>query len=201
MDKKVILVGAFHEIIELCELCNYTIIGIIDNNISGEYYGYKILGSDSDAPNLYEQYSNCKLIITPDQPVIRKKIVTYYSKIGYTFETLISPNAFVSKYAILGEGCVVQSGVNISAGCEISNFVKLNVNSNVMHDNIIGDFVTIAPNTVLLGYVSIGEMSYIGANSTILPRIQIGKSSCVGAGAVVTRDVIDGVIVKGIPAK
>ena len=201
MGKNVILVGAFHEVVELCEACNYTIIGIIDNCIVGEYYGYKILGADSDAEKLYEQYKDCELIITPDSPAVRKKIVAHYSKIGYTFATVISPNAFISKYASLGQGCIIQAGANISAGCKISNYVKLNVNSNVMHDNIIGDYTTIAPNAVLLGYVTVGEMAYIGANSTILPRTLIGKSTLIGAGAVVTKDVMDGVVVKGVPAK
>ena len=174
---------------------------------SGNYLNGKVLHLDGDneylkkSMKLYEQYKDCELIITPDSPAVRKKIVAHYGKIGYTFATVISPNAFVSKYASLGQGCIIQAGANISAGCKISNYVKLNVNSNVMHDNIIGDYTTIAPNAVLLGYVTVGEMAYIGANSTILPRTLIGKSTLIGAGAVVTKDVMDGVVVKGVPAK
>ena len=65
----------------------------------------------------------------------------------------------------------------------------------------INDFATVAPNAVLLGKVSIGEGAYIGANSTTLPYKKIGVSSIVGAGAVVTKDVEDYSVVKGVPAE
>lgn len=41
----------------------------------------------------------------------------------------------------------------------------------------------------------------IGANSTILPGVVIGKDALVGAGSVVTRDVPDGAVVAGNPAR
>jgi UDP-2-acetamido-3-amino-2,3-dideoxy-glucuronate N-acetyltransferase len=41
----------------------------------------------------------------------------------------------------------------------------------------------------------------IGANATILPGITIGKNAMIGAGAVVTKDVPDGEIWVGNPAK
>jgi acetyltransferase-like isoleucine patch superfamily enzyme len=41
----------------------------------------------------------------------------------------------------------------------------------------------------------------IGANATLLPGITVGERSIIGAGAVVTRDVPEGVIVMGNPAK
>lgn len=52
-----------------------------------------------------------------------------------------------------------------------------------------------------LGKVTIGENSFIGANSIILPGVTIGKNSIVGAGSVVTKDVPDGIVVAGNPAK
>lgn len=42
---------------------------------------------------------------------------------------------------------------------------------------------------------------WIGANATILPGVRIGAGSVVGAGAVVTRDVSDGKVVVGMPAR
>jgi acetyltransferase-like isoleucine patch superfamily enzyme len=41
----------------------------------------------------------------------------------------------------------------------------------------------------------------IGANATLLPGVVIGVNSLVGAGAVVVRDVPDGVVVAGNPAR
>ncbi len=41
----------------------------------------------------------------------------------------------------------------------------------------------------------------IGANATLLPGVTIGKNALVGAGAVVVRDVPDGKVVVGNPAR
>lgn len=199
--KEVILVGAFHEMVELCEDCGIRIAGIIDNNLAGSFSGIPILGTDYDAPRLYQEYSHCQLVITPDLPKVREKLFHLYSQVGFEFATIISPKANISRSAKICRGTIVQSGVNVSAATTIGSFVKLNTNANVMHDNVVGDYATIAPNAVLLGYVSIKKSAYIGANSTVLPHLSIGEGALVGAGSVVTKNVDDGLIVKGVPAK
>lgn len=201
MKTDVVIVGGFHEIIELCEECSFNVVGIIDNELHDNYYGVPIIGKDEDAELLFAKYGGCKVIITPDSPKVREKLVILYKAIGYEFATVISPLAHISKYANIGVGTVIQAGVNVSAATKIGCFCKLNSYCNVMHDNVIGDYTTIAPNAVLLGRVNTGKGSYIGANSTILPNNNIGASSTVGAGAVVTHDVAECVIVKGVPAK
>ena len=189
MSKKVILIGGFHEIIELCEDCGFTIAGIIDNVKTGEYMGYPVIGTDNDAPSLYNDFKDISLIISPDLPLIRKKLFTYYSSLNYKFESLISKDAKISRSAQIGSAAVIQSGVNISSACRIGDFVKVNTNANIMHDAFIGDFTTIAPNAVVLGNITIGANSYIGANSTILPGVEICDNALVGAGAVVTGNI------------
>jgi len=49
--------------------------------------------------------------------------------------------------------------------------------------------------------VYLGDGCDIGANSVILMGVRIGKQVQVGAGAVVTKDIPDGAIAVGIPAK
>lgn len=49
--------------------------------------------------------------------------------------------------------------------------------------------------------IIIEKDSWIGAKSIILPGITIGAGSVVAAGAVVTKDVPQGVLVGGVPAK
>lgn len=201
MKTDVIIVGGFHEVIELCEDCGLNVVGIIDNQLSGSYYGIPVIGTDDDAENLYPHYKSCKLIITPDSPRVRERLVNKYKFIGYEFATVVSPSAHVSKFAEIGEGTVVQSGVNVSAATTIGRFCKLNTCCNVMHDNSIGDFTTIAPNVVLLGRVKVEYGAYIGANATVLPEIVVEKGAIVGAGSVVTRNVSECATVKGVPAK
>ena len=80
----------------------------------------------------------------------------------------------------------------------------------------IGDDVTLAPRVHILahdastkmhlgytriGKVKIGNRVFIGASSTILPGVTIGNNVVIGAGSVVSRDVPDGVVAVGNPAK
>ena len=187
--------------IELCEKVGFNIVGIIDSALEGYYLGYPILGTDNDAENIYSKYGDCKLVLTPDSPIVREKLVRLYKPIGWEFATIISPYSKISKYATIGEGTIIQDGVNVSAFTKIGNYVKLNTNANIMHDNNIGDFVTVAPNAVSLGRITIGMSSYVGANATILPEVIVGHHSVIGAGSVVTKRVLDNTIIKGVPAK
>ena len=202
MSNKVILVGGFIEIIELCEENDIQIHGIIDNCGKGKLHLYDVLGNDDDAVNFSNEIRSYPLIISPDRPDLRKKLKLYYQELGYNFFELKSLQSKISKSAIIGEGTIVQAGVNVSSEVEIGEFVKLNSMANVMHNSHVGDYTTVAPNAVILGYVSIGSECYIGANATILPHIKIADNVTVGAGAVLTKDIHEqGAVYAGVPAK
>ena len=49
--------------------------------------------------------------------------------------------------------------------------------------------------------VTVGDRSYLGANVFVLPGVAVGSCAIVGARAVVTKDVGDGLVVAGNPAK
>lgn len=80
----------------------------------------------------------------------------------------------------------------------------------------IGDRVTMAPRVHVLchdastkeflgytkiGKVKIGSQVFIGAESVILPGVTIGNRVIIGANSTVTRDIPDGVVAAGSPAR
>ncbi|NDP28020.1 MAG: hypothetical protein GZ087_11425 [Flavobacterium sp.] len=201
MTKSVIIVGAFHEVIELVEEANIRIIGLIDNTKTGFYKNYEILANDISVKELLPELIDFEVIITPDLPTVRIMLAESYSSYGFKFCTVVSDCCKISKSATIGSGTIIQSGVNISAESIIGAFAKLNTNCNIMHDVTIGDYTTIAPNACVLGNVYIGKACYIGSNATILPNISICDNVIIGAGAVVTKDIDSSGTYVGIPAK
>lgn len=197
---KIIIVGAFVEVIELAEELNYEIVGLVDDKKNNEYKGYPILLNDSDGSVLDKKYLDYRIVITADMPFVRKKLFDRYNNAGFEFENLISESSKISKSSTIGKGVIIQHGVNVSSEVIIKNFVKLNTNSNVMHNSNVGYFTTIAPNAVLLGNVKIGDNCYIGSNATILPNINICSDVVIGAGAVVVKDIIVPGVYVGTPA-
>lgn len=52
-----------------------------------------------------------------------------------------------------------------------------------------------------IGSIEIFDNCFIGANSTIMYNVKIGPDTVVAAGSVVTKDVPEGAVVGGNPAK
>ena len=195
--EKVILIGYFHETVELCEKCGCQVAGYVD---SAEKGPCPYLGTDETFIRLYRDYVKIPLVITPDNPDARSRIYEQYGKLGFRFKTLIAPDAVISKSAVISEGCMIQSLCNVSCNAFLGKCVRMNTGANVMHDSHIGDFSVIAPNAVILGHIHVGDRAYIGANSTVLPHLSVGNDSTVGAGSVVTKNVPAGIVVAGVPA-
>ncbi|UJP64473.1 DapH/DapD/GlmU-related protein [Mongoliitalea daihaiensis] len=199
MEKKIVLVGGFSEIIELCYEIQFDKVYVIDREDVGQNTIY--LGCDDNVNIFFDKVKNIDFCITPDLPIVRKKIFDNLEKYSFRFPRLLSDTAKISRTAIINDGSLVQNGAYISSNVVLGSFVKVNVNACVMHDSKIGSFTTLAPSCTVLGRVSIGEMCYIGASATILPELKICNNVIIGAGAVVTKDITECGTFVGVPAR
>lgn len=69
------------------------------------------------------------------------------------------------------------------------------------HECRRGNGVRVGPGANLAGVVPVSDYSFIGTGAVVLPRIKIGADVIVGAGSLVTKDVPDGMVTFGNPAK
>lgn len=198
--KKIVLLGYFIETYELCKKIGYDILGYVDHHKIVDA-NCMYLGNDDEFMNKYSGDKDIYMVMVPDKPSVKKSIYERYHEAGFSFETVISPMATVSELAEIGEGCVIHDLCNVSPYVKLGKCTRMNVMANIMHESGVGNYSTLAPNSVVLGRCNIGQQCYIGANATILPECCIEDSVMVGAGAVVTKSIVKGLTVIGVPAR
>ncbi len=115
--------------------------------------------------------------------------------------TLVHARAWVAESAWLGEGCQVLAMAAVSEEARLGRQCIVNTGASVDHECVLGEGVHIMPGATLAGCVTVGDCAAIGSGATVLPRLHIGRDAIVGAGAVVTRDVPQGAIMAGVPAR
>jgi acetyltransferase-like isoleucine patch superfamily enzyme/glycosyltransferase involved in cell wall biosynthesis len=114
-----------------------------------------------------------------------------------------------SPSVIIGDGVIFNYNCHI--GCIDCITIGNNtlIGSNVLiTDHQHGNLDNLAPDTPFKdqpldskGPVVIGENVWIGENACIMPGVTVGSHSVIGANAVVTKDVPDGAVVGGVPAR
>jgi acetyltransferase-like isoleucine patch superfamily enzyme len=116
----------------------------------------------------------------------------------------VQPHGLESGQLQIGCGTRLNHGVEIDYSGGVRIGANVWISQNVLietHDHIVGpgpkqDW---EKKTTPL---EIADEAWIGANAIILPGVaRIGSGAIVGAGAVVTREVPDGAIVAGSPAR
>ena len=206
MSRNLILLGGgghCESVIDAAESAGFTIMGILDmpETVGQKVLQYPIIGTDDMIPSLVDK---AKFVITVGQIKsnnTRVKLAELVQQAGGKFATIIASDAYVSKYATLGEGSVVIHKAVINANAKIGRHAIINTMADIEHDVRIGDFCHISTAAIANGEVTIGNNVFVGSSSVIHHCTTIADNVIVAAGSVVSKDLVKPGIYAGNPVK
>lgn len=118
------------------------------------------------------------------------------------FPVLIHPTVILDRTtAKIDEGALLCAGVVATVNITVQAFALCNFGCTLGHEATVGRGSVVNPGAHVNGGVVVGDGVLIGTGAQILQYLRIGQGAIVGAGAVVTKDVLPGTTVVGIPAK
>lgn len=142
------------------------------------------------------------------------------SIIGDQCEILASvvEGATLEDHVDLGPFSHLRRGAYLCEGVHIGNFAevkdsKLGPGTKQGHFSYLGNAtlganVNIGAGTITCNYdgaqkhpTTIGDNTFIGSDTMLVAPVKVGRDAKTGAGSVVTRDVEDGALVYGVPAR
>jgi serine O-acetyltransferase len=116
-------------------------------------------------------------------PMARMMYRRYMFKFGISipYQTPIGSGFYIGHFG----GIVVNSGASIGTNCNLSQGVTIGQINRGANQ----------------GTPQIGDNVYVGPGAKILGHITVGNNAAIGANAVVIKDVPDGAVVVGVPAR
>jgi sugar O-acyltransferase (sialic acid O-acetyltransferase NeuD family) len=181
------------------------IIGLADRDVmkhGTNYYGKPVLG-DIDTILADPRWAQCSFCICLSEKRFadRWELMHKIENAGRRFSSIISKKSHVVNSAEISPGAYIMSECSIRSFARIGTCTSVLVGTYIGHDVVIKDNVEISPRVAIASFVTVNSNTFIGINATILPGLTIGSNVIVGAGSVVTKNVPDGVVVVGNPAR
>lgn len=149
-------------------------------------------------------------LIIGDNSIIRSHSVFYEGSIFG--ENLITGHRVTVREKInAGKNLKIGTLSDLQGHCEIGDYVRMHSNVHIGQKSQIGSFVWIYPYVVLtndphppsdlLKGVIVEDFVVIATMSVILPGVTLGKGCLIGAHSLVAKNVEEGILCVGSPAK
>ncbi|MCX6158498.1 MAG: DapH/DapD/GlmU-related protein [Ignavibacteriae bacterium] len=185
MRKKVLIYGAgdFGRILKnLIRYTDYEFLGFISDISEGE----SILGSFEDVKEIYStKQAEIVMGIGYTDLKNRWKLYNDVKSSGYKFASVIHPNSYICDTALIDEGAIIMSGVNIDFNAKVGTLSVLWPGTVISHDSVIGNNSFISPNATVCGFSSIGNNCFIGANSVVVDHTDVPNDVFIKANQIV----------------
>lgn len=190
--KQLLLIGAGGH----CKACidvieqigEWQIAGIIDRKESGveEVLGYPVIGVDENLAELRKQYDYAFVTVGQIRSAdLKIKLFNHLKALGFKQPGLVSPLAYVSKRATIGEGTIVMHYAMVNASAKVGDNCIINSKGLIEHDVVVENHCHVSTGATINGDVMVGEQSFIGSHATTKQSITIPPKSFIKAGTVV----------------
>jgi len=207
--KNLLIIGARGYGREICDFAadcrgyetEFVIKGFLDDKSDAldNYPGYPPIINSVES---YQPQRDDIFICALGEVKYKKKYCEMILSKGGKFTTLISKRAYVSnRNTTIGEGCIICPDSRIHCDVKIGDFVTVQPFAVIGHDVKVGNWCHINDYADCGGASTIGDEVTIHTHSFILPHFKVGNGATIGAGSIVLRNVKEGVVVFGNPAK
>jgi len=153
------------------------------------------------------------LVIGPHARIRSGSVIYLGSRIGARLQT--GHNVVIREECEIGDDVSLWSNSVVDYSCRIATRVKIHTGCYVAQFTEIEEDAFLAPGVSIANDLypgqrtsarrmsgpHIGRGAQIGVNVTLLPFVRIGAGALVGAGSVVTRDIPEGCVAFGNPAR
>ncbi|WP_080238576.1 acetyltransferase [Spirosoma rigui] len=205
--EQLILVGGgghCKSVIDVVEASSrFSIAGIVDTpeKVGTTQSGYPVIATDGDLATLARQYRY--FLVTVGQirsSTLRTRLYHLIKSLGGSLPTLISPTAYVSQRALIGEGTVIHHQAFVNAGAQIGVNCIINTASLIEHDARIGDHCHVSTAAVINGDGVVGDHCFVGSRAVVSHGVHVAPNGILGAGAVLLTPTEEGGLYAGNPA-
>ena len=177
----------------------YEILGFLDDDPTKQgkqFWNIPVLGRIDDIA----KFSNCSVAVGISNPLVKKKVLERIGE-SHDFPSFISKNSWISNKVKLGRGIIIYPNVSVNHETVIEDFVIINMNCAIGHDNTIKTCASLAPGVNFGGFTTVGAYADIGIGACTIQQIKIGEGAVIGGQTMLLSDVEPYSTYVGVPGR
>jgi acetyltransferase-like isoleucine patch superfamily enzyme len=159
------------------------------------------------------QQERVETVIGPNAIIGSHTVIYAGNRIGANFRT--GHSVVIREWNEIGDNVSIGTHSNVEHHVKIGDRVRIHSNVFIPEYSVLEEDAWVGPHAVFTNALypqspdakanlrgpRLMKGSKVGANATLLPGVIIGRNALVGAGSVVVKDVPDGKVVVGNPAR